>query len=449
MRRLGREISKWCMVSGSCAVLCLPIFAEEPPKQAPPEPVVEHLDVENLGDALLESGTMESGSLDAAEAAVEPPVVTGAPGRSSRWKVSPRFELKATYDDNIFITPDDQVEDFIVTAAPGIAVGYWDDEEEMVRYLDRKWSAGVIGKGSGNFLLVDYTAILLGFAKTSSQNAFDQDGQFSWRWNFGRLTVGGNVHAESKSETNADVGGRIHRKTLAAEVSASWQLTGKSALEIALFNTHNDPEDFVRTVEWRGEAYISYAITPLVKAGLGVSSGRVNVESGDDRTFEQVFAGAAYSLGEKLEVGVRGGVEFRQSDGLADDLISPIFELRADWLPVSETRIGVNAFRHLGTSSLRPDQDILLTGVTLTVERELRSGLHFSVGAGYQVSDYTAGLGDDDRTDRYFFVRPGVLYNFARWGNARVSYAYLRNNSDVAGSSFQNNQISLEVSLIY
>ena len=449
MRRMGNEILKWGIVSGSCAALCLPIFAEELPKKAPGEPVVEHLDLERVGDALLESGAMEPDNLDAAEPAVEPPVVTGAPGRSSRWKISPHFELRATYDDNIFITPDNQVEDLIITAAPGIGFGYWDDEEEMARYLERKGSASVIGKGAGSFLLLDYTAILLGFAETSSQNAFDQDGQFAWQWKFEKLTIGGGVHAESKSETNADVGGRIRRKTIKTEVRAGYQLTEKTALDIALFNEYNDPEDFVRTVEWRGEAYVGYAVTPLVKLGLGLAAGRVDVEAGEERTFEQVFAAATYSMSEKLEVGARAGVEFRQSDGLSGDATSPIFELRAVWTPAAETRVGLEAYRRVETSAFRPDQDILRTGVALTFQRELRGGFHFTFEGGYEVSDYTEGGSAADRTDRHFFVRPGVLYNFARWGNASVTYVHRRNDSNRSASSFDNNQVSVQVSLIY
>ena len=418
---------------------------------APPEPGGAPVAAEVAGDTLLVAEPLPAGDVSAAEAVGEPVALieAGAAGRRGRWRVAPHLDVTGTYDDNIFIKPENEVADYILTLAPGVALGFWDEEEERERYLARQHGASVIERGGGSFLMVDYTAILLGFARTSSQNAFDHDARFAWRWNVGKLTVGGGVHAESKSETNADVGGRIRRKTLTAEVRASYDLSAKTALEVALFNTYNDPEDFVRTVEWRGEAYASYAATPLVKLGLGVAAGRVDVEGGDDRTFGQVFAAAAYSMGEKLEFGARGGVEFRQSDGPSGDTASPIFELRARWVPAAETRVGLEAYRRLETSSLRPDQDILLTGVALTFQRELRAGFHFIFEGGYQVSEYTGGTGAADRTDRYYFVRPGLLYNFAHWGNARVTYVHRRNDSNRSASSFDNNQISVQVSLIY
>ena len=416
-----------------------------------PEPSGLAVAADLAADSLLVSEPLPSGDGSSALAIGEAVglIEGGEAGRRGRWRFAPHVDVTGTFDDNIFIQPEGVVADYILTLAPGAAFGFWDSEEERARYLARQHGASVIEKGTGSFLMVDYTAILLGFARTSSQNAFDQDARFAWQWKFEKLTVGGSIHAESKSETDADVGGRIHRKTLAAEVNASYQLMAKSVLEVSLFETYNDPEDFVRTVEWGGEAYLGYAATPRVKVGLGITAGQVDVEDGDDRTFERVIAGAVYSWSEKLEVSARGGVEFRQSDGVQGDLATPIFEVRMAWMPASETRIGVEAFRRLETSSLRTDQDILLTGVAVTFQRELRSGFHLIVDGGYQVSDYTEGSNGDNRTDRYLSLRPGLLYNFAHWGNARVTYAFRRNDSDRGESSFDNNQITMQLSLIY
>lgn len=422
--------------------------AQEP---ARPEPEGAAVAADLSADALLVAEPLPAEAGAGAEAVGEPVGLMegGEAGQRGRWRFAPHVDVTGTYDDNIFIQDKNKVADYILTLAPGAAFGFWDAEDERERYLTRQHGASVIERGGGSFLMVDYTAILLGFARTSSQNALDHDARLAWRWNVGKLALGGDIHAESKSEANADVGGRIQRRTLTAEVRASYDLTAKTALEIALFNIYNDPEDYVRTVEWRGEAAVSYAATPLVKLGLGVAAGRVDVEGGDDRTFEQIFAAADYSMGEKLEFGARAGVEFRQSEGGAGDDASPIFELKAAWKPAEETRLGLNAFRRVETSAFRPDEDILLTGLTLTFQRELRSGFHFIFDGGYQVSEYTGDSADADRTDRYFFLRPGLLYNFAYWGNARVTYAYRSNDSNRSASSFDNNQITVQVSLIY
>lgn len=438
---------KWAMPLVLAGAI-LSAGAEEP---ARPEPDGTAVATDLSAETLMVAEPLPVGDLSATEAVGDPVslIEPGAAGRYGRWRFAPHVDVTGTFDDNIFIRSKDKVADYILTLAPGVAFGFWDEEDERERYLSRQFGASTVRRGPRNFLMVDYTAILLGFARTDSQNAFDHDGSFAWQWNSGRLTVGGSVHAESKSETNADVGGRIRRQTLTSEVRASYDLTQKTALEVALFITRNEPEDFVRTVEWRGEAFARYAATPLVKLGLGVVAGRVDVDGGDDRTFERILAGVDYEVGEKLEVGVRGGVEFRQSDGISGDETSPIFGVRATWLPAAETRVGLDAYRRVDTSAFRPDQDILVTGFALTLQRELRAGFHLLLDGGYQVSEYTAGAGGADRTDSYYFVRPGVLYNFAHWGNARLTYTYRSNDSNRDASSFENNQISVQVSLIF
>jgi len=206
------------------------------------EGAVEDFDLEKLGDSLVEQGTLESATLDAAEPAVAPLPVTGggSQGRAGRWKVAPHFELKAMYDDNIFITPDRRVEDVIVVASPGLRVGYWDYEDEMERYLDRNRSASVLDRGAGNFLVLDYTAILLGFVKTSAQNTLDQDALFDWRWQISKLDLTARSHFVSTSLPDADVGGRVRRDMLTTEVTASYQWSERLKGEVTVANVIQD-----------------------------------------------------------------------------------------------------------------------------------------------------------------------------------------------------------------
>lgn len=413
--------------------------------------MAEHLELENLGDTLLESGNMEQDNLDAAEFAVEPPIVTSAPEerRAGRWKVSPHFELRATYDDNIFIRPDNEVEDFIITAAPGIAVGYWDNEEEMAQFLDRKRSASLVERGAGNFLVLDYTAILLGFVKTSSQNAFDQDARFDAGWQLGRLTLGAGTHFESKSEADIDVGGRVRRTKIGSEVTARYALSGRTNVEANFYNEVIDREGFIRTIEWRNENYLEYAVTPLMNAAIGVAVGRVEVEDSEDQVFERILGRADYEMTGKMRLHVRGGVEFRQSDGIPGDRVDPVGDVAVRYSISEGTLIVLDGFRRVQPSASQPEELITATGATLRFERSLSTGLLFSVEGGYTNADYTDSPGLDPRTDDIFHVRAGLLYNFASWGNVGIECEYRRDDSSRASSSFENRQITVHVGVIY
>jgi hypothetical protein len=413
------------------------------------QPVSASLDAgaESLGDLLRESEAAAPETLNAADPVA---IVPGAgPGSRGRWRATPHLDMRATYDDNIFIRHRDRTDDFIFALSPGVALGYWESNEDRERYLDKERAASVVQPGQGNFCLVDYTATLLGFAKTHSQNAFDQDGLITGRRGWEKLVLSGTVHLESKSETNTEVGGRIRRRTETGELTSTYQATEKTAVGLAFYDRLNDPKDFVQTLEWRTEAFVDYAATPLVRVGISAGAGFVNVESGADQVFERVLARASYALSEKLEAGLRAGVEFRQSSGSAGDRTNPIFELEATWTPAAETKVSVQAFRRVETSIERPEQNITFTGCALRLRRQLRHGFHGILEGGYEFSDYTSTPTESGRNDSYYFVRPSLLYNFAAWGNASLSYEHRANDSSQGSSSFFDNQTSLQISLVY
>ena len=429
----------------ACAVALSPTSGAQQP-----EPSAAPLELPRLGDELMESGTLEQPAVEAVESASEPVAATGdEKPRAGRWKVAPHLRLEATYDDNIFIQPTGKVADFVFTAAPGITIGHWDYEEEMERYLDRERSATVIDRGAGSFLVVDYTAILLGFARTSSQNAFDQDARFEARWRLEKLTLGAGSHFESKSEADIDVGGRVRRTAVATEVTAEYQFSERTSVAVDFYNVIQDRENFLRTLEWRNEDYFDYQMTPLLRTGLGGAVGRLEVEGHADQVFERILGRVNFESTAKLIFDARGGVEFRQSDGPLGDLVEPVFDVTARYSLAEATLVVLGGYRRIEPSSSRPDEDYTATGVSLRFERTLRTGLRVSVEGGYEHTDYTESSGLAARRDDFFYVRAGLLYNFARWGNAGISYEYRENDSSEAASSFGNNRVTFQVGLIY
>src|SRR6184192_3921603 len=216
---------------------------------------------------------------------------TTEPVGGARWRISPHIQAKVTYDDNIFIQPSHERGDFIFTLAPGITFGYWELEEQRRDYLDEKRDAGsLIERARGNFLIADYTAFLLGYARTSSENTVDHDGRVAFRWELAKLTLGATLDAGSKTEADPDVGERVRVRTLAINITSRYQVSDKTLLGLALSNTINDPDGFIQTTEWRAEGFAQYAITPLLQLGLGLAGGRLQVEEGSDQVFEQILA---------------------------------------------------------------------------------------------------------------------------------------------------------------
>ena len=435
------------------AALFLPGFsASAETAERPEEPTVVLTDFTDVGETLFVAPASESDQRDAVEELNRAlgPEVSNQEVPSGRWRVAPHLEMRATYDDNIFIQRENRVEDFILTIAPGITIGIWDSEyRHSDSFLDRQGPATPFEAGRGSYFVMDYTAILLGFARTDSQNAFDQDARIGARLRADKWTLGANLRYESKSETSTDIGARIRRKRASAEIEASYRISEKTSIDTSAYVRANDPEDYVKSVGWNVEGLASYELTPRVRIGVGGAVGGIAVDGGADEIYQRVLARAAYKIGEKINVEMRGGVEFRQSDGLVGDRVNPIFNIAATYEPSAGTRISVEAFRSVEASEFRPEESYDRMGITSSFQRAIRAGAHVHLDGGYQRSDYSGLAGEEDRQDSYYFVRPGVLWNVAEWANAALTYEFRSNDSNRESSSFDNNQIVFQVNLYY
>ena len=431
-----------------------PIFPEE----------VEPTPIPEAGtEAPAESGELVAPELP--EEVTEPleRAPTSEAGGGARWRIVPHIQATVTYDDNIFIQPDHERADFIFTLAPGVTFGYWELETLRQDYLyDYLYETRFAGHGGealwvhadalaqrarGDFLIVDYTAYLLGFARTSSENTLDHDGRVAFRWELAKLTVGATLLAESKTEADPDVGDLVKLRSLAIDITSRYQFSETTTIGLALYNTVNDPEGFIQTTEWRAEGFAEYAVTPLIQLGLGLAGGRLNVTEGSDQVFEQVLARAQYSFSDKLNAQFSGGVEFRQFDTSTNDRTNPVFALGFDWRPAVGTKITLGAFRRVTASALNVDENITTTGFEATFRRQLVDGLQFSLTGGYQVVNYMSADGNQPRTDNFMFVRPGLLYQFTDRLEAGIAYQYRQDESNIQRFQFSNNQVTAEITL--
>jgi len=428
-----------------------PIPPEVEPTTIPVEPTTIP-EAETAAPSTSPEGAA-AGAPDLMEEVSEPvePLPTVEAGGGARWHIAPHIQAKVTYDDNIFIQPDHERADFIFTLAPGLTFGYWELDEQRQDYLDEKRDAYFLtGRARGNFLIIDYTAFLLAFARTSSENTLDNDGRVAFRWELAKLTLGATLDAESKTEADPDVGERVRVRSLAIDITSRYQLSDKTLVGLALYNTINDPEGFIQTTEWRAEGFAQYAVTPLIQLGLGIAGGRLDVAEGSDQAFEQVLARGEYSLSDKLHAQLSGGVEFRQFDASASDRTNPVFALGIDWRPVAATEITLQAFRRVTASALNVNENFTLTGFEATFRRELHVGLQFSLTGGYHNASYSfLSGGEENRTDNYVFVRPGLFYQLTDRLQAGLTYQYRRNESNLNRFSFSDNQVTAEIMLRY
>ena len=390
-------------------------------------------------------GPLQS-ELDAAEL-IAP--ADSAPGfqPGSKWKATARAGIKLTYDDNIFIDPRDEKEDLVTTVVFGVSAGFWDSNERFESYLYRDKPAARLEPPSGNFLSAEYTASLLRFVEHSSEDSLNHEGSVQGQWESGKLLVASRAGFQSGTATDVDIGGRIDRRLFAASLSAKYQPTEKTSLEVILSNTVSDPEGFTGATEWKGEAWLGYLATPLVETGAGVAAGHLNIEGADGEDFYQALIRAKYLATEKVAFVATGGVE-RRTGGDKDET-TPIFGVGASYRPAEGTVITLDAFQRVENSALEAGRSYRLTRLNLGLRRFISGRVHLAVDGGYSVADYTQRIFEKSRNDSYWYVRPALVYNFARWGNLQLAYLHRTNESTLDSFEFTNRQIEAQLSLVF
>lgn len=445
---------KQLILAGSCCLL-IPMLSTAQTIQTSDQPAVpvtvsESAGAEDLGESLRVGPSVEvRGELDS-EVAVQPMVEVNGDRQAltRRWRVKTHANVIAEYNDNIFIQADNRVSDFILTLAPGITIGIWGDDVRIDHYLDREGSAAVIERGSGSFLMLDYTAILVGFAETQSQNSFDQEARIDAQWELGRAVFTAGSRFEQRTETNADVGDRVRRTSLDTSVGMKYQLSDKASVDFALNNRVREYKGRPGNTEWSAEGFFDFQTTPLVRFGLGAAAGYIDVEEADDQRFARALLRSAYSVTGRLDIFARGGAEFRQS-GEGNDKIHPVFGLGVDFRPAENTRFVLEGYRRIDISIDDPNREITVTGAELVLRRAVWNRVQLSLAAGYEFADYDDNSAEGARRDHQFTLRPAILYNIAPWANVELSYVFRRNDSSRGSSDFTNNIIQIIVGLNY
>ena len=454
--RLRRAVAFWSGArrpSMGSVALCFSMaisfhcaFCEEMPL---PEPAAIEIGESNLlqGETSADSEMEHQPNFDAAEL-IAPLESSNGAQPASRWKASPHFDGKVTYDDNIFIQPRNKEADVLFTASPGIGAGFWDAEERFESYLMRDKRASHIERPAGNFLIADYTATLIGFVEHRAENSFDHDAVFEGHWSNEKVTLSAQFHFQTGSGPDIDVGGRVRRRLSTASAGVRYGLDEKVYFETTGTHTASEPEGLVSSVEWKSESWINYLATPLITLAAGATLGRLDIENASSETYEQALLRVTYSATEKVAFTANGGCEFRQQAGESDE-VTPVFGAGVSYTPAEGTVITAEGSRTVEHSEIDAGENYTLTSFSGRVRRFLSRGIYLTLEGGYRIAEYTGHGFGARRKDDYYFVQPGILYNATRFCNLQMLYVHQENASSLSDFSFTDNQAQFQLSLIY
>lgn len=370
-----------------------------------------------------------------------------------RFQYALRASVRSVYDDNIFLTPNNQVEDFYFAIEPGITLGFGD----------------IVGSDQ-NYIRLDYAPGAIFYADHSDANALQHIIRLQGAYHFRRLSVtfsqdvqlleGANLNSISSTGANPvptarlDAGGAIGVNTFTTSGSFTYDLTGKTFLSGGLQHLVYDYDtSLIGSEMLSGNLFINFTYSPKLVIGIGGTAGYNWVDDpSPDQSFEQINGRLTYQLSGKVNLNASGGVEFRQFQGGGQNgsYLSPVYELGLSYQPFDGTSISLSGNRRTQNSAVLAGQDYASTNITVSVRQRFMRRIYFSVAFGYENSSYFSAVNRvaASREDNYYFMQPAIDVTLTRFWTLGAYYLHRENKSSSA-FGFNDNQFGLRTSLTF
>jgi hypothetical protein len=378
----------------------------------------------------------------------------GDEGSKPQWQMVYRVSTAITYDDNIYISPDDRKADWSLDVAPALAVGWGHFRSELSQFAEIPHLLVQTGEEDlprQNFLFASYEPDAVIYATQRHADALNHKLRVAGQADAGRTTVRANLQFQRTTAPDIDVGGRVTTTLYSADAAADYALTGKltGGIEGQASRTDTDPglwsEDAHATVS------LDDALAPKTTLGLGVTDGRLLLQRGASQSYWQPLLRAQYLATEKLSVDGWAGEEFRSYDSAVSSRSRPVFRVNGHYAPAADTVLAVGAERKTDASAAYADEDMLETIWEGTVRQRIGHRLYLSVAGGLTQVDYESDgpVAAVIRRDNYYFYRPALSRDLTDHGSIELSVEHRRDNSSLSNFRFEQNIFRLSSTWLF
>jgi hypothetical protein len=382
------------------------------------------------------------------------PIPAAKPDRPERkWKLIPFAGVEVSSTDNLFFSSTNRRSDFSTMLSPGLAAG-WGDYAGEVRQLGTygqhfkplEIEADNLPK---NFIFGKYNLNAMIFAKNGVQDSVNSDALIAGRWEGGKLTVGARFYFQTITDLDVEVGGRAHRTVYGGEIRTNYTLSGKTSVEINLYNRSQDYSQQLSWQEWSEEDWFTYQIAPKTRVSLGSRLGFVNVESSPTQTFEQLVGRVAFMPGGKVGFNADGGVEWRQFGRGEGSEVFGVFNFSGSYTPFDGTLLTLSAYRRNSPSAVQSNENITATGFSAQLRQRFFQRYYLTIEGGCENANYQSrgALAGTVREDGTTYIRAGVSFDMTKNVSAEVAYQHRGNNSSRADLSFTENMFLVQFKL--
>jgi hypothetical protein len=350
--------------------------------------------------------------------------------------VRPFMLVGVLWDDNIRIRSTNEQRDVVWTISPGLQIG-----------------AGAYRDQSGNYVSLDYRPDIIRYSRHDEHDSLDHLVNFQAQRKWDKLTLGVGQAYQAGSGGFTEALNRVERAIYVTTLRGAYQYSDKTSFEVIGRQNISDYSPQLNSYnEWVNQNWVNYQWTPKVTVGGGFTIGYRDIQGSANQTYEQVLLRAFYTMTDKLKANGSLGVELQQYQRGGDRGPIFVFSLGGTYTPRDRTSIMLEAYRREQNSVVLTDQNYTATGISGSVRQQVWDRLSVNVTGGYEEGSYhatgAAGAGPK-RTDKYFYVGPGIDYSITQRWLIGVFYQHRENSSSVAAFDFVNNQAGLRTSFRY
>ena len=358
-------------------------------------------------------------------------------------KLHPLFRSKVEFDDNIRLVNRGKKEDVIFTQIPALGA-------EMNLGKHRL-------EGNYGMEFVDFT-------KYGEENSVNHLANGLMEFNFNDLQVSlrdilekstGRLYNETSTRDHillntVDILGRYDRPRWATE--AGWR-----------HNTIHHITDTLKARNYEEDVFTTlagYKIQPktlfLVESDEGLV--RYSREGTADQTYWQILTGVRGEPTAKTAVTGKIGYQNRWLDevpgkGRSTDYQGLVANVDLLYNPDLNSSVRLGYVRTVRTSTFQDNGWYRMDDIFLTYKKRFMQKWILTPEAGWQMNDYpedgtTQGI-TKRRRDNFWRVSISLRYEIKDWLSTGIAYKFLTRNSDIDPFDFNNNRVSVDVTLGY
>ncbi len=384
------------------------------------------------------------------------PVVSGeaTTDKTLDWKFETLLASSATYDDNILIQPTNKKEDLYFNVDPTIAVGVGNFRDALVsfaaipHFLVRTGEEDIPWK---NFAYVSYSPNFIIFSKYHKEDDLNHDARLVAQEERELWTVKGDLHFQTESQPNIDVGRRIYEADYTGDLNAAYALTGKTTVGSELQAEHSNYSGGLSSTDGWASGYLNYQIAPKTMVGVTAGGGYLAVAQGANQPYEQALLQTVYLPTGKLSFNGQAGYEYRQFLSRVPNRSQLVFKARGSYDPTDSTELTLGTNRDTLASAEYADEDMIETVYQAGVRQRLLQRFYLSVDGGYAHDNYEGNEPKISiaRHDDYYYYQPSFSSDVTKYGTIQLSYEHRENKSSFNAYRFAENLYSVAASFLF